>query len=295
MGIIRTKKRENPFVQIDKSLLHDDRLSWKARGVLCYMLSMPDDWVFYTEELIKHAPDGIDSLKAAFKELKKYGYMKKYPIRDEKGKVTRWETIVFEHPEVENPLVGKSPEAGNPLLGKTQSYQDFESKNPEVDSPQVGNPPGGKSDPTNINSTNKQDTNNEITNKGVVGEEDAGVFFVKNFGNTSEFIAQSIDKWVEDFNSHEIVIESMKIALKNNASGFGYCETILRDWHRKGLRSIEAIRAYEANKKAKLKRINKRVEPIPKWMTDPNWGKTETSDEEIQKRVKELDSLLSNL
>ncbi len=43
--IVRVNKRSNPYVVIDKTALNDDRLSWKAKGVLCYLLSLPDDWI----------------------------------------------------------------------------------------------------------------------------------------------------------------------------------------------------------------------------------------------------------
>jgi DnaD/phage-associated family protein len=150
---------------------------------------------------------------------------------------------------------------------------------------------------TNPRDINKHKQNINETNKEAAADarENAVVFFEKNFGITSPFIIEQIEAWVNDFDSDEIVIAAMKIALKKGANSFGYCEPILKEWYQKGLRTIDAIRAYEANKQTKSKRINKRVESIPKWMTDPNWGKTETSEEEIQKRVKDLEGLLSNL
>jgi len=139
----------------------------------------------------------------------------------------------------------------------------------------------------NINETKKEAVAN--------AREDAVVFFEKNFGITSPFIIEQIEAWVNDFDSDEIVIAAMKIALKKGANSFGYCEPILKEWHQKGLRTIDAIRAYEANKQTKSKRINKRVEPIPKWMTDQKNFVEEPPPEEFEKRVKALESMLSNL
>jgi hypothetical protein len=68
-------KKERDFVQIDKFPLQDDRLSWRAKGLLAYMLSMPDDWQFYVNELHKHAKDGKDSTRSALKELESCGYL----------------------------------------------------------------------------------------------------------------------------------------------------------------------------------------------------------------------------
>ena len=42
--VIRVKKRPSNFVMMDKTFLEDDRLSYKAKGLLAYLLSKPDDW-----------------------------------------------------------------------------------------------------------------------------------------------------------------------------------------------------------------------------------------------------------
>lgn len=61
-------------------------MSWKAKGILAYTLTLPDDWTFHISELAQHAKDGEDSLRTGFKELKELGYVKRYPVRDENTK-----------------------------------------------------------------------------------------------------------------------------------------------------------------------------------------------------------------
>ncbi len=99
---------------MDKTSLQDKRLSWKAKGLHAYMLSMPNDWKFYDIELEKHAKDGKDSLKTAIKELKDFGYMKRERKQNEKGKI-EWETLVFEQPYTEKPSM-ENPLMENPQL-----------------------------------------------------------------------------------------------------------------------------------------------------------------------------------
>ncbi len=41
--IIRVKKCQNNFVMMDKTFLEDTRLSFKAKGILAYLLSKPDN------------------------------------------------------------------------------------------------------------------------------------------------------------------------------------------------------------------------------------------------------------
>lgn len=98
MTTYRTKKGATLFTRIENSTLQDTRLSWKARGLLAYMLSKPDNFRFYLEELTKHAPDGLASVRAGIKELESLGYVKRFPNR-EKGKVLSWDMDVFEIPE----------------------------------------------------------------------------------------------------------------------------------------------------------------------------------------------------
>ena len=73
-SIVRVSKT-NHFVVLDKNFLNDKNLSLKAKGLLAYMLSLPDDWTFYLEELEKHSTDGMSSLRSGFKELQENGYV----------------------------------------------------------------------------------------------------------------------------------------------------------------------------------------------------------------------------
>lgn len=131
MSIYRVKKNAN-YVVMNRTSLNDDRLSWKSKGLHAYMLSMPDDWIFYNEELAKHASDGMAVLKNCIKELKEYGYLARKPVKDDRGRITSWETHVFECPEVGFPPSGESTDRethsveNRPLLS-TESLPSNES------------------------------------------------------------------------------------------------------------------------------------------------------------------------
>jgi hypothetical protein len=88
MSKIKRVKRETPFVQIDKRALQDESLSWKAKGLLAYLLSLPDDWQIYINELKNHATDGRDSTATALKELISAGYITRNYAEREEGKFT---------------------------------------------------------------------------------------------------------------------------------------------------------------------------------------------------------------
>ncbi len=97
--VIRVKKQPSNFVLLDKTFLEDDRLSFKAKGILAYLLSKPDDWKVIVGNLVNYSADGKSSVYAGLKELKEYGYYEKVPVRNEQGtRIERWESVVYEVP-----------------------------------------------------------------------------------------------------------------------------------------------------------------------------------------------------
>lgn len=130
MNKIKRKKRNTPFVQIDKNALQDSRLSWKCRGLLAYLLSLPDEWEVYIKELTNHATDGRDSTTTAINELIKFGYI----IRErktEKGKFKGYNYTVsdipFLLPKTEKPKTEK-PKTENPKLNNN-TIKDYKTNN----------------------------------------------------------------------------------------------------------------------------------------------------------------------
>ena len=110
MSVFRVNKdKDNPYVIINKQFLEDSKLSWKAKGLLSYLLSLPDDWQIYESELVKHSKDGRDSTKSAIKELIDNGYIERERKRDEKGMLKHYEYSVYERSiHIGKSNVGKS-------------------------------------------------------------------------------------------------------------------------------------------------------------------------------------------
>lgn len=77
--------------------------SWKARGILWYVLTLPDNWVIYISELAKHATDGISSTRAGIRELQKHGYCQKVTIRRPNGTIVTVEWHISEMGEFDAP------------------------------------------------------------------------------------------------------------------------------------------------------------------------------------------------
>ncbi|WP_240371711.1 DnaD domain protein [Anoxybacteroides rupiense] len=225
MSIFRVEKKAN-YVVLDKGFLNDKRLSWQAKGLLAYMLSMPNDWVFRIDDLKNRSTNGRDSTKSIIKELQEYGYIIKEQKRQQ-GKFSNNQYIVLERPT--------SPLTENPL-----------TDNPLTEKPSTENPP----------LLNNKELNNELlSNKEKLDVVvNAHRFYQENFGPMSPFIGECITKWVED-TSDEIVIEAMKRALKQQKK-WNYAEGILQDWKQHNLQTIEDIEAYEREFHRKREEVN---------------------------------------
>lgn len=93
--IAKKIEKTEKFTIVDNEYLNDKNLSFKAKGILTYFLSLPGDWVIYFDEVITHSKDGIKSFRSGIDELIKEGYIRRYPVR-ENGAIIRWETEIYE-------------------------------------------------------------------------------------------------------------------------------------------------------------------------------------------------------
>ena len=137
MAIFRVEKKTD-FTIMSNNHFRDKNLSWKAKGLLSTILSLPEDWDYSLTGLTALSKDGRDSSNAAIKELEKNGYLLRRQIR-ENGKIIDWEYIVFEKPVTDLSDTEK-PQTEKPVT-------DF----PQLEKPHVENP---KQLNTNIQSNN---------------------------------------------------------------------------------------------------------------------------------------------
>jgi len=99
--IIRVQKdKNNPYVVVNKQFVEAIDLSWKAKGILLYLLSLPDEWLIYETELATHSKDNISSLRSGMKELIDCHYIHRKRIRNPNGKFSIYEYIVTETPSL---------------------------------------------------------------------------------------------------------------------------------------------------------------------------------------------------
>lgn len=94
------KSKENPYVVMNKDFLKRSDLSLQAKGLLAYLLTLPDDWKIKREELPKHFSNGIGAISATIQELIKSGYIRRFQGRDEEKKFSEIIYDIFETPSI---------------------------------------------------------------------------------------------------------------------------------------------------------------------------------------------------
>ena len=261
MATFRVFKESGEFVTVHKAFIHDASLSWKAKGILLYLLSRPDDWQIYETELIKHTSDKLSSLKSGLKQLEEAGYIKRKRKRDDKGRMQGYEYEVYEQPthirksnvdEKESIHMRKS-NVGKSNDGKTD----------------VGKSNDGKSHTTNNNRTNNDSTKNKSTKNNGSSSTSATQppqppsvfnFYQENgFGILRPVIVDQVNAWIDDFgaNGEDIVIRALKEAAENNVYKWNYVNQILKNWYENNIKSIEDV---EARKKERIKNNNQAIE-----------------------------------
>lgn len=109
MAIHRIHRRPPGFVQIDNKTIRDRALSFRARGVLGYLLSLKDGEECAAADLADESPlEGVKAIRSAYDELAAVGYLRRVRVQSING---RWATEihVFELPQAVDNSPGTVP------------------------------------------------------------------------------------------------------------------------------------------------------------------------------------------
>lgn len=93
-----SKNKENPYIIVKKSSIHDPNLSLRAKGLLTFLLGFPDDWQIQLNHLVNVLKEGRAAIRCAIKELQDNNYIHKQKIKNDKGRYNGWEYILYEEP-----------------------------------------------------------------------------------------------------------------------------------------------------------------------------------------------------
>lgn len=276
MAIVRViKDRRNPYVMLNKTCLRDEKLSWKAKGLHSYLLSLPDDWQIYIEDLKKRSKDGRDSTTSAVNELMKQGYIKRTHTKDEKtGKFKGgYDYEVYEMPIEINESVEINRITENPESEKTEIGKDPIPENPKLLNNELK---------LNNNSkyVSKEENNISIISK--IYQENIGPIYPANrewFIELSETIGADLFE------------RAIQICIDKNMVTPGYLKGILRKWETEGIRTLEQLKAKEIeflNRKSK----SKYDAPAPTGLQTPQIIIDDSIDPSVMEEMKKLEEMM---
>ena len=182
MAIVKIIKRENPYIQIDKTGINDNRLSWGASGLLTYLIGRPEDWKINLNHLATvKDKDKKDKTRGYLNELREFEYCHYFEVR-KSGRIVENFYLVFEVPTKYEEILENFIEIPENC---TVHYKEISSQKKEKESkksidnkevsPQLENPISAT--PTSVNSTllikeytKERNTNNRTTTKDIKSE-----------------------------------------------------------------------------------------------------------------------------
>lgn len=240
MAIVKIIKRENPYIQIDKTGINDNRLSWGASGLLTYLIGRPEDWKINLNHLATvKDKDKKDKTRGYLNELREFKYCHYFEVR-KSGRIVENFYLVFEVPTKYEEILENFIEIPENC---TVHYKEISSQKKEKESkksidnkevsPQLENPISAT--PTSVNPTllikeytKERNTNNRTTTKDTKNdlEKDKKIsssydFLDKNIFNLLNSVTKkNIRKNIKDL-TEEKFTEIYNLTLEYIKSGKG--------------------------------------------------------------------------
>lgn len=174
--VFKIEKTKN-YTVMSNYHLRDKNLSLKAKGLLSFMLSLPEDWDYSLNGLCAVCKEQERAIKSTLKELKEYGYLVIEKVRGDKG-YFEYNYLIYEQPiELEknkdNPGV-QNPPVDVPLVeNDTQINTNIQNTKEEID----------KVDKTKSAFFYAEDHNPltiDLVNRGFLEKDDSQIFYYDN-------------------------------------------------------------------------------------------------------------------
>lgn len=125
--MIHRSEHKNKFLRLDYIPARDARLSFEARGLLVFLLTMSDTWDFTIRGIASQSGKSERVIMRLVKELKAAGYIKQKKQQDGKGRFGCYVWHIYEVPELhENDTSGDDP----PNYTKTELRKNRASEKP---------------------------------------------------------------------------------------------------------------------------------------------------------------------
>ena len=165
MAVFKIEKNKN-FTIMSNHHLQDKSLSLKAKGLLSYMLSLPEDWDYSLTGLCSICKENKTAIRSTLKELQLYGYLSINKIRGKKG-YFEYEYLIYEVPK----QIDLIPDIENRYMDELDMENITQkSTNIQID----------KDDKTNFDK-NINYLTLELIKKGYIDENDSQIFYEEGY------------------------------------------------------------------------------------------------------------------
>lgn len=140
MAVLR-KSKKSDYTIVDNNIFKNSKLTLKAKGMICTMLSLPDNWQFSEEGLAQLSNDSRTGIRSTLNELMEYGYLTRKQLKNDAGKFTNMEYTIYEEPLYQKPTSEKpttqivhnkilnNKELNNKYITTTDTIYDFLQEN----------------------------------------------------------------------------------------------------------------------------------------------------------------------
>ena len=98
MSKITRQKRKDNFTVVNNEILQNPGLSWAAKGMLVYLLHLPDEWQINIADLSNRSKNGRDGTASIIKELMNAGYVTRQRSLTESKKFAGYDYTVNDEP-----------------------------------------------------------------------------------------------------------------------------------------------------------------------------------------------------
>lgn len=162
--IKRSPRPDSGFLLIRNDVVRDRRLSYRARGLLCAMLSYPDNWQFNRDWLAGQSDgEGQQAVRTALQELERHGYLKRERRKDPDTGKFGWEHVVYDTPQSAGSVfaggsTGRESTDGIPPAGFPPSKEQLSRTTVEED--ELNSPHSGRFAPS-VGALENSETNSE--------------------------------------------------------------------------------------------------------------------------------------
>ncbi|MFE9642379.1 helix-turn-helix domain-containing protein [Nocardiopsis alba] len=168
--IVRGSFGGDRFTIISNLAARDARLSYKARGLLTAIASHREGWGITAERLAAVSPDGLAAVRSGLKELERFGYLRRYRLRDENGRLQGARWVITDDPDSLHArvaeLAAQVGEEGMDLFERQPTRSTPKCDFPTLAEPTVAAPP--------VDNRTTKNTSHQNTSSEVEGKEEEG-------------------------------------------------------------------------------------------------------------------------